>query len=70
MGIGLAPRASGPSSSAMASTRRQESRPELGRIPQLPGVHARLACDFFTVDTVFLGRLYLLFFIELDARRM
>src|SRR6266567_6364943 len=27
-----------------------------------------LACDFFTVDTVFLTRLYVLFFIELESR--
>src|SRR5437762_10978806 len=27
-----------------------------------------LACDFLTVDTVFLTRLYVLFFIEVDSR--
>jgi hypothetical protein len=29
-----------------------------------------VACDFFTVETVWLRRLYMLFFIELDTRRV
>lgn len=32
--------------------------------------HAILATDFFTVDTVFFGHLYVLIFIELDTRRV
>ena len=29
-----------------------------------------IACDFFTVDTVALRRIYVLFFIELSSRRV
>jgi putative transposase len=29
-----------------------------------------LACDFFTVETLSLRRFYVLFFIELDSRRV
>ncbi len=29
-----------------------------------------IACDFFTVDTLWLGRLYVLFFLELSSRRV
>src|SRR5437762_14354899 len=29
-----------------------------------------IACDFFTVETLWLGRLYVLFFLELGTRRV
>lgn len=51
---GLAPRRSGP------------SWPEFLRA-QATGI---LACDFFTVETVFLKTLYVLFFIEIGTRRV
>ena len=39
--------------------------------PSLRTLHAGiLACDFFTVETVFLRRLYVLFIIELRSRRV
>jgi putative transposase len=39
---------------------------------QFPRAHADsiIACDFFTVDMLWLGRLYLLFFLELGNRRV
>jgi putative transposase len=53
-GLGPAPRRSGPSWSEFPRT-------------QATGI---LACDFFTVETVFLKTLYVLFFIEIGTRRV
>ncbi len=53
-GLGPAPRRSGPSWSEFLRA-------------QATGV---LACDFFTVETVFLKTLYVLFFIEIGTRRV
>jgi putative transposase len=49
-----------------APRRANGSRPAFLR-QQAAGI---VACDFFTVDTVWLRRLYVLFFIELDTRRV
>lgn len=70
MGIGLAP------SSVWAILRRHGVDPSPGRTGPTWTEFLRaqastmLACDFFTVDTVFLRRLYVLFFVELDTRRV
>ena len=52
--LGPAPRRSGP-------TRREFLRRQAASI---------VACDFFTVDTAFLRRYYVLFFIEIESRRV
>jgi putative transposase len=53
-GLGPAPRRGGPSWSEFLRA-------------QAPGI---LACDFFTVETVWLKTLYVLFFIEIGSRRL
>jgi putative transposase len=53
-GLGPAPRRSGPSWSEFLRAQ----------------AHGIVACDFFTVETPWLRTLYVLFFIELDARRV
>lgn len=63
-----------------SSIRNLLRRHQLGPAPRRAGSTWReflgtqaasmLACDFFTVDTVFLRRLYVLFFIELQSRRV
>src|SRR5438128_12339056 len=49
-----------------APDRSSESWPSFLRA-QAAGI---VACDFFTIDTVTLRRYYVLFFIELDRRRV
>jgi putative transposase len=53
-GIDPAPRRAGPSWTQFLSTQ----------------AHGILACDFFTVDTVFLKQIYVLFFLEVATRRV
>jgi len=70
MGIRLAP------SSVWSILRRHNIDPMPGRTGLSWAEFLRsqassmLGCDFFTVDTVLLRRLYVLFFIEIDTRRV
>jgi putative transposase len=70
IGIRLAP------SSVWAVLRRHGVDPSPGRTGPSwseflhSQASAMLACEFFTVETVLLHRLYVLFFIELDTRRV
>src|SRR4051812_19013201 len=53
-GVDPAPRRAGPTCQQFLTTQ----------------AHTLLACDFFTVDTVFLKRIYVLFFLEIATRRV
>jgi hypothetical protein len=71
-GIGV-----GVSATTVAKILRQAGVPPAGARAQLDWreflrTHAAsiIACDFFTVDTLWLGRLYVLFFLELSSRRV
>ena len=70
MGVRLAP------SSVWAILRRHgvESSPRRAGPSWVELLRAQattmLACDFFTVDTVLLRRVYVLFFIEIDTSRV
>jgi putative transposase len=65
------------SATKVAKILRQAGVPPAGARAQLNWreflrAHAAsvIACDFFTVDTLWLGRLYALFFLELSSRRV
>ena len=70
LGIGIAP------STVWAILRRRgiEPAPRRAELSWSEFLHAQasaiVACDFLTVDTVWLRRLYVLFFIELASRRV
>jgi putative transposase len=53
-GVDLAPRRSGPTWKQFMTAQ----------------AHTILSCDFFTVDTVFLQRIYVLFFVEIATRQV
>ena len=60
----------GRSSSAPGSTPHPAGTPDTWRSFLASQAAGILACDFFCVDTVILRRLHVLFFIELDTRRV
>ena len=67
-------------SASPSAVRRLLARAGLGPAPRRSGLSWReflgaqaatvVACDFFTVDTALLRRYYVLFFIELQTRRV
>ena len=61
----------GPADLASRRSRARSSpeRFDLDRVPPRAGERGA-GCDFFTVETVFLKTLYVLFFIELSTRRV
>ena len=63
-------RASGPSFAAMASNLPRGRTGPTWTAFLRSQASTMLACDFFTVDTVLLRRFYVLFFIELETRRV
>jgi len=53
-----------------ATTRRQRPRDQSGQPLLVQDADAILATDFFTVETIGLKTIYVLFFIELSTRRV
>ena len=51
------------------ATNRRACRAQLARVLRAHAVSI-IACDFFTVETLWLGRFYVLFFLELGTRRV
>src|SRR5262249_35117137 len=60
----------GRSCATRASIRHPVVLVQLGSSSLPPRPHAIVACDFFTVDTVFFQRIYVLFFVDLATRQV